>query len=97
MYGMMRVADALAERGCRGETLGFTNGKAIVLGPTPPPLVADKPRYVWHVQRTVTIYFQAEKDEIVMSSYFENRHITDPSTALQHYTQCYTKCYTNYM
>ena len=74
------MADALAERGCTGEMLGYTNGKAVELGPTPPPLVAEKARYVWHVQRTVTIYFQAEKDEIVISSYFENRHIIDPST-----------------
>ena len=74
------MADALAERGCTGEMLGYTNGKAVELGPTPPPLVAEKARYVWHVQRTVAIYFQAEKDEIVISSYFENRHIIDPST-----------------
>ena len=74
------VADALAVRGCTGEMSGFTNGKAVVLGPTPPPLVTDEARYVWHVQRTVTIYFQAEKDEFVVSSYFENRHIIDPST-----------------
>ena len=28
----------------------------------------------------MTIYFQAEEDEFVVSSYFENRHIIDPST-----------------
>ena len=73
-------ADALAEEGCKGEMIGFSCGKAIRSSPEPPPLVTDTARYVWHVQRAVTMYFQAEKDEFVISSYFVNRHTLDSST-----------------
>ena len=60
--------------------IGFSCGKAIRSSPEPPPLVTDTARYVWHVQRAVTMYFQAEKDEFVISSYFVNRHTLDSST-----------------
>ena len=32
------------------------------------------------MQRTVTVYFQADTDELVISSSFEDRHTLDPST-----------------
>ena len=74
------MADTLAEEGCKGEVLGFSGGKAIVPKPDPPPLATDIARYVWHVQRTVTVHFQADTDELVISSSFEDRHTLDPST-----------------
>ena len=67
------VADALAARGCRGETEGFACGLPHA-PPTadPPPMVAPFARYVWHTIRAVQV--SATPEGIEVSSSFVGRH-----------------------
>ena len=74
------VADELAEEGCKGEIIGFSCGKAVDPEHTPPPVVSEVARYVWHVQRTVTVHRHVSKDEMVICSSFSNRQLIDSQT-----------------
>ena len=60
--------------------IGFSCGQAIDPGPVPLPLASESARYVWHVQRTVTVHRHTAKDEMVICSSFSNRRLIDSQT-----------------
>ena len=70
------MADALADGGCRGEEEGFAQGQPLLDPETPPPLVSEVPRYVWHVMRAVAVSLSDSGEVVVSSSFLGRSRIT---------------------
>ena len=75
------VADALADAGCRGEELGFAQGRPLAAPEAPPPLVSDVPRYVWHAMRAVAVELSSSGEVVVSSSFLDRSRITRADVA----------------